>query len=191
MPSALCSISHWVQILDTAVRDQPPSQPPAAGACHRGQLCGGVLEEPQQPPCSLGSYARVMQEPQSTSLAGGSACPPQRDGVWGHPSSSCQCFGTQEQQQGWPQPEGCHSPDPDPGLPLGDVPCLEGTATLPQQHGANTHRCRMLFAAGMGGKGYSSATDPPAAPILSHAHPQYCSHGCSALPCPGQLCTGS
>lgn len=81
MPSALCSISHWVQILDTAVRDQPLSQPPAAGACHLGQLCGDVLEEPQQPLCSLGSYARVMQEAQTTSLAGGSARPPPKR--WG------------------------------------------------------------------------------------------------------------
>lgn len=40
MPSALCSISHWVQILDTAVRDQLLSQLPAADTCPLGQLLG-------------------------------------------------------------------------------------------------------------------------------------------------------
>lgn len=60
MPSALCSISHWVQILDTAVRDQPLSQLPAADACHLGQLRGVVLGEPWQLLCSVGSCAGVM-----------------------------------------------------------------------------------------------------------------------------------
>lgn len=43
MPSALCSISHWVQILDTVVRDQSLSQLPAADTCHLGQLLGDML----------------------------------------------------------------------------------------------------------------------------------------------------
>lgn len=68
MPSALCSISHWVQILDTVVRDQPLSRLPA-GACHLGQLCGDMLGEPRQSPCSLGSCAGVMLGARSTSLA--------------------------------------------------------------------------------------------------------------------------
>jgi len=69
MPSALCSISHWVQILDTAVTDQPLSQLPVADACHPGQLCRDMLGEPQQPLCSLGSCAGVMPGAQRTSLA--------------------------------------------------------------------------------------------------------------------------
>lgn len=97
MPSALCSISHWVQILDTVVRDQPLSQ--LADACHLGQLCGDMLGEPWQPPCSLGSCAGVMLGAQSPSLADVPAtpAPPRRDGIWGHPLSSCQCFGAQQQ----------------------------------------------------------------------------------------------
>lgn len=46
MPSALCSISHWVQILDTAVRDQPLSLFPAADVCHLGQLHWDMLGDP-------------------------------------------------------------------------------------------------------------------------------------------------
>lgn len=121
MPSALCSISHCVQILDTVVRDQPLSQLPAADACHLGELCRNMLGEPWQLFCSLGSCAGVMRGAQNTLLASAPASPPGGDQVWERVPSRCRHFGAQ-QQRGWPQPDGCHSPDPDPGLPLGDVP---------------------------------------------------------------------
>lgn len=44
MPSALCSISHWVQILDTVVRDQPLSL--LADVCHLDQLHWDMLGDP-------------------------------------------------------------------------------------------------------------------------------------------------
>lgn len=138
MPSALCSISHCVQILDTVVRDQPLSQLPAADACHLGELCRNMLGEPWQLFCSLGSCAGVMRGAQNTLLASAPASPQEgtRYGNVFHPDADTLGHSSSE---GGPSLMGVTALI----LTLGCLwvmspPLPEGTATLQQQHGAKT-----------------------------------------------------
>lgn len=106
MPSALCSISHWVQILDTAVRDQPLSQLPAADACHPCQLHRDMLGEPQQPLCSVGSCVGVVPGAQMTSLASVPAHPQEGWGI-GTSRPAADALGhCGSSSQGGPSPKG-------------------------------------------------------------------------------------